>query len=150
MIVFQYFERICELESEVSVFFSNTAEIRCFKLAWTFQPKTDQKSIVLTLNIHPLTVRYTKIGGFDLSLHGWGLEDVLLYRKYASSSSFSINRAPVPSLFHDWHEKHCEKDVEAGQVKSCVKSKSVNEGSQVQLGELLFMGEANRKKIGWG
>lgn len=93
---------------------------------------------------------YTKIGGFDLSLHGWGLEDVLLYRKYASSSSFSINRAPVPSLFHDWHEKHCEMDVEAGQVKSCVKSKSVNEGSQVQLGELLFMGEAHRKKIGWG
>jgi len=93
---------------------------------------------------------YTKIGGFDLSLHGWGLEDVLLYRKYASSSSFSINRAPVPALFHDWHEKHCEMDIEVGQVKSCVKSKSVNEGSQVQLGELLFMGEGHRKKIGWG
>ena len=82
-------------------------------------------------------------------MHGWGLEDVLLYRKYASSPNFSINRAPVPYLFHDWHSKHCETNVEASQLKSCVKSKSVNEGSQVQLGELLFMGEDHRKNLGW-
>ena len=98
------------------------------------------------------TCFYKKIGGFDLNLHGWGLEDVLLYRKYASSASFSINRAPVPTLFHDWHEKQCEmgSNVESSQLRSCVKSKSVNEGSQIQLGELLFMGEDHRRKIGWG
>jgi len=80
---------------------------------------------------------YKAIGGFDLELQGWGLEDVLLYRNFVKSDQFQVIRAPVPTLFHDWHPKECT-GVSDQQIKSCYKSKSLTEGNQVMLGAKLF------------
>lgn len=94
-------------------------------------------------------IDYENIGGFDLNLKGWGMEDVLLYRAYAKSSRIKVNRAPAPSLFHDWHEKKCSHDLSPVQLSSCLKSKAINEGSQVQLGISLFKNEYDRQRTGW-
>lgn len=80
---------------------------------------------------------YKMIGGFDLDLKGWGLEDVLLYRNYVQNNMFQVIRSPVPSLFHDWHPKVCT-GVSDNQMKSCLKSKALTEGNQVMLGMQLF------------
>ena len=51
---------------------------------------------------------YIKVGGFDLSLKGWGMEDVKLYREYAKSDDYFVIRTPFSGLVHDWHEKNCD------------------------------------------
>ena len=76
-------------------------------------------------------------GGFNLNIKGWGGEDVQLYRKYVSSS-FLVVRAPARGLFHVWHEKHCSEALAPDQYVMCIQSKAVNEGSQQQLGALLY------------
>lgn len=79
---------------------------------------------------------YYTVGGFDLGLEGWGMEDVKLYREYARNDKYFITRTPIPSLVHDWHPKNC--DVSSAEYFSCLKSKIVNEGNDIMLGMELF------------
>lgn len=95
-----------------------------------------------------MTCQYKKdfddIGGFDLSIKGWGSEDVLLYRKYCRSPKYQSIRTPVNTLFHHWHPKHCDKALSLEQYNACLRTRSITEGSQIQLG-MLYLQEKGDK-----
>lgn len=80
---------------------------------------------------------FLKIGGFDLSIKGWGMEDVKLYRSYLASDLVVI-RAADKGIFHKWHSKHCSRNLTQAQFLACIKSKVKSEASHSQLGLLAF------------
>ncbi|KAG8435022.1 hypothetical protein GDO86_013112 [Hymenochirus boettgeri] len=83
---------------------------------------------------------FLTIGGFDLEVRGWGVEDVHLYRKYLREELIVV-RTPVPGLFHLWHEKHCVDELTPEQYRMCIQSKAMNEASHPHLGMLVFRDE---------
>ncbi|KAJ8248416.1 hypothetical protein GJAV_G00241800 [Gymnothorax javanicus] len=83
---------------------------------------------------------FLNIGGFDLEVKGWGVEDVHLYRKYLRSDLI-VTRTPVSSLFHLWHEKQCADELTPEQYRMCIQSKAMNEASHSHLGMLVFRHE---------
>ncbi|XP_048865017.1 chondroitin sulfate N-acetylgalactosaminyltransferase 2 [Brienomyrus brachyistius] len=83
---------------------------------------------------------FLSIGGFDLEVKGWGVEDVHLYRKYLRSE-FVVVRTPVSGLFHLWHEKLCADELTPEQYRMCIQSKAMNEASHSHLGMLVFRDE---------
>ncbi|XP_077469306.1 chondroitin sulfate N-acetylgalactosaminyltransferase 2 [Stigmatopora argus] len=83
---------------------------------------------------------FLSIGGFDLEVKGWGVEDVHLYRKYLRSDLVVI-RTPVRDLFHLWHEKQCADELTPEQYRMCIQSKAMNEASHPHLGMLVFREE---------
>jgi len=92
---------------------------------------------------------FINIGGFDLSIKGWGMEDVKLYRSYLASNLVVI-RAADRGIFHTWHPKFCSRNLTQAQFLSCIKSKVKSEASQPQLGLLAF-GEKifDEKETNW-
>lgn len=80
---------------------------------------------------------FFNVGGFDLSIKGWGGEDIALYKQYISSS-LTIIRAYDPNIFHIYHAKNCRKTLSDAQFISCLQSKAIAEGSHKQLGMLAF------------
>ncbi|KAK0149933.1 Chondroitin sulfate N-acetylgalactosaminyltransferase 2 [Merluccius polli] len=83
---------------------------------------------------------FLNIGGFDLDVKGWGVEDVHLYRKYLRSDLI-VTRTPVAGLFHLWHEKQCVDELTPEQYSMCIQSKAMNEASHSHLGMLVFQEE---------
>ncbi|KAK6293407.1 chondroitin sulfate N-acetylgalactosaminyltransferase 2 [Coregonus clupeaformis] len=83
---------------------------------------------------------FLNIGGFDLEVKGWGVEDVHLYRKYLRSDLI-VTRTPVSGLFHLWHEKQCADELTPEQYRMCIQSKAMNEASHSHLGILVFREE---------
>ncbi|XP_066548819.1 chondroitin sulfate N-acetylgalactosaminyltransferase 2 [Amia ocellicauda] len=83
---------------------------------------------------------FLSIGGFDLEVKGWGVEDVHLYRKYLRSDLIVV-RTPVSGLFHLWHEKQCADELTPEQYRMCIQSKAMNEASHSHLGMLVFREE---------
>ena len=75
--------------------------------------------------------------GFDTSIHGWGTEDVKLYRKFLGTNLVVI-RATDRGIFHRYHSKICDFALPSEQYLSCVHSKAVNEASHTQIGMLAF------------
>lgn len=80
---------------------------------------------------------FLNVGGFDLSIRGWGGEDTALYKEHLRSK-ISIIRAYDRSILHIYHPKNCRKTVSDTQFVSCLQSKAVSEGSHKQLGMLAF------------
>jgi chondroitin sulfate synthase len=66
---------------------------------------------------------FDAVGGFDLNIHGWGMEDVDLFEKVVSSH-FRVLRAPEPGLVHVYHSIHCPSDMPEQQRKMCAGSKA--------------------------
>ena len=92
---------------------------------------------------------FIKIGGFDLSIKGWGMEDVKLYRSYLASDLVVI-RAADRGIFHTWHPKYCSRNLTQSQFLSCIKSKVKSEASHSQLGLLAFGGKIfDEKETNW-
>ena len=92
---------------------------------------------------------FLNIGGFDLSIKGWGGEDVKLYRSYLASNLVVI-RAADRGIFHIWHPKFCSRNLTHAQFLSCIKSKVKSEGSHSQLGLLAFGGKIfDEKETNW-
>lgn len=80
---------------------------------------------------------YLNVGGFNLKIKGWGGEDNDLYGRLVKSP-IKIIRAPDSGLYHRWHTKHCDKSLDNIKYKHCLGAKARYEGSQRQLGLLLF------------
>ncbi|XP_057303714.1 chondroitin sulfate N-acetylgalactosaminyltransferase 1-like [Hydractinia symbiolongicarpus] len=80
---------------------------------------------------------FLNVGGFDLSIKGWGGEDVALYKQHLRSK-LTIIRAYDRGILHIYHEKNCRKTLSDAQFISCLQSKAVSEGSHKQLGMLAF------------
>jgi chondroitin sulfate N-acetylgalactosaminyltransferase 1/2 len=97
---------------------------------------------------------FKRVGGFDMdassdhSSEGWGLEDVRLYRRHLQSGFVSVVRATDPSIFHIWHEKHCNLTLPVDQYHGCIRSRALNEASHTQLGMLAFMAHDLHYKSG--
>ena len=92
---------------------------------------------------------FINIGGFDLSIKGWGMEDVKLYRSYLASNLVVI-RAADRGVFHTWHPKFCSRNLTQAQFLACIKSKVRSEASQSQLGLLAFGGKIfDEKETNW-
>uniref|UniRef100_A0A668RNX7 Hexosyltransferase n=1 Tax=Oreochromis aureus TaxID=47969 RepID=A0A668RNX7_OREAU len=151
----------CDVDIHFTLEFLNTCRLhaapsRCNRLTFVivfmcscFQPKVN-------LLIHKkdagfwrdfgfgMTCQYRSdflnIGGFDLEVKGWGVEDVHLYRKYLRSDMIVI-RTPVSGLFHLWHEKQCADELTPEQYRMCIQSKAMNEASHSHLGMLVFREE---------
>ena len=92
---------------------------------------------------------FLKIGGFDLSIKGWGMEDVKLYRNYLAGDLVVI-RAADRGIFHNWHSKYCNRNLTQAQFLACIKSKIKSEASHSQLGLLAFGGKIfDEKETDW-
>ena len=80
---------------------------------------------------------FFNVGGFDLTIKGWGMEDVKLYRSYLASK-LTVVRAYDRGIFHSYHKKKCQRNLSDEQFVSCLQSKAVSEGSHKQMGMLAF------------
>ena len=80
---------------------------------------------------------FAKSGGFDLTIEGWGEEDVRLYRAVLKSgiNAFRSNDA---DLVHIFHQKHCSADLIGEQARACQSSKKSHYASQKCLSKTYF------------
>ena len=61
---------------------------------------------------------YRSIRGFNLTIDGWGKEDVDLYEK-AVKSEFDVFRAPDKNLIHVYHDIECDDRLSNTQLSMC-------------------------------
>lgn len=83
---------------------------------------------------------FLQTGGFDLSIKGWGKEDVKLYRKYLNSM-IKVVRSVDRGVFHMYHHKYCSRNLTNTQYIACLNSKVKSEASHIQMGLLAFGGK---------
>lgn len=72
------------------------------------------------------------VGGFNVSIQGWGMEDVNLYDRVIRSN-LSIFRAIDPNLVHIYHDIHCDTSLASIQFEMCLGTKLTSLGSVPQL-----------------
>lgn len=66
---------------------------------------------------------YKSVGGFNLSIQGWGKEDVDFYEKVVKSN-IKIFRAADKDLIHIYHDVECSKDLSETQWSMCMGTKT--------------------------
>ncbi|KRZ78646.1 Chondroitin sulfate synthase 1 [Trichinella papuae] len=77
-------------------------------------------------------------GGLDLSIDGWGLEDVDLFQKLLNSTQLNLFRAPEPDLIHVYHPMVCDPSLAPLQYKMCKGSKADGYLSAADLTDLVY------------
>ncbi|KAI6207850.1 Hexosyltransferase [Aphelenchoides besseyi] len=82
---------------------------------------------------------FDEIGGFNLTIQGWGLEDVELFEKVVASKHLRVFRSPEPSLVHVFHEIKCPTDISAHQQHMCIGSKAASMASLDSLAEMFSL-----------
>ncbi|XP_043916252.1 chondroitin sulfate synthase 3-like [Protopterus annectens] len=78
-----------------------------------------------------------KVGGFDTSIQGWGLEDVDLFNKVISSG-INVFRSQEVGVVHIYHPVYCDPNLDPKQYRMCLGSKASTFASTMQLAEMWF------------
>lgn len=77
---------------------------------------------------------YQALGGFDLSITGWGTEDVTFFDGVVQSHTRRIFRSVDPGLIHVFHEVKCNSDdLDLEQRNMCLGTKGSTLGSMETL-----------------
>lgn len=66
---------------------------------------------------------YDVVGGFDLSIRGWGKEDVVFFEKVVKSKIEAF-RAADRNLIHVFHDVECGKELSDTQLSMCMGTKA--------------------------
>ncbi|XP_078033668.1 chondroitin sulfate synthase isoform X1 [Augochlora pura] len=80
---------------------------------------------------------YRAVGGFDLSIQGWGKEDVDFFEK-AVKSSIKIFRAADRGLVHVYHDVECSKDLSEVQLSMCMGTKADTYAGMETLAKMIY------------
>lgn len=80
---------------------------------------------------------YHKVGGFDLSIIGWGKEDVDLYTKFIENN-YVMFRAVDPGMTHIFHTIQCSESLESAQLIMCVNTKAQSYASSTFLANEIY------------
>nr|XP_027198722.1 chondroitin sulfate synthase 1-like [Dermatophagoides pteronyssinus] len=63
-----------------------------------------------------------KIGGYNTTINGWGIEDVNLYDRFILNN-FTIFRSTDPDLIHVYHSIDCDRKLSTLQYEMCLGTK---------------------------
>ncbi|XP_072889074.1 chondroitin sulfate synthase 1 [Hemitrygon akajei] len=74
-------------------------------------------------------------GGFNISIQGWGMEDVDLYNKVIQVGLKPFRSQEV-GIVHIHHPIYCDPNLEPNQYKMCLASRASTYGCAQQLAEL--------------
>ena len=91
---------------------------------------------------------YTRTGGFDPKIEGWGGEDVKLASRVLSRG-LDILRAPDPALSHRYHDKVCSTQLTPTQFSSCISSRNEDLADRTKLAEYVFYLEEKCRTKDW-
>ena len=85
---------------------------------------------------------YRKLKGFDISMRGWGEEDIDLLDQVLKSD-LEVFRSPDPGLVHNWHPKMCDKGriTNPAAYEHCLQSRGENLADRVELSRYVFESE---------
>lgn len=75
---------------------------------------------------------FDRLGGFDLNIKGWGLEDVQLFETLIKSN-LTVYRIADDSLVHKFHSVDCDKNLEKSQFTMCLGTKASTYGSEKHM-----------------
>ncbi|KAJ8343932.1 hypothetical protein SKAU_G00312610 [Synaphobranchus kaupii] len=76
-----------------------------------------------------------RAGGFDVSIQGWGLEDVDLFNKFIQSGT-RVFRSADPGIVHVHHPVVCDPQLDARRYKMCLGSRASSYADTLQLAQL--------------
>lgn len=80
---------------------------------------------------------YEAVGGFDLSIQGWGKEDVDFFEKVVKSN-IKIFRAADKDLVHVYHDVECSNDLSGTQLSMCMGTKADTYAGMETLAEMIY------------
>ncbi|KAH8042536.1 hypothetical protein HPB51_023864 [Rhipicephalus microplus] len=76
------------------------------------------------------------VGGLDVSIRGWGKEDVDLFDRVVASN-LTVVRAPDPGLVHVFHPVRCSPDLASAQFDMCLGTKWNSVASERTLAAII-------------
>lgn len=71
---------------------------------------------------------YLSLGGFNMTITGWGFEDVTFFDAVVKSN-LTIVRSVDPNLVHVYHPVDCDNNLELAQKSMCLGTQSSTFGS---------------------
>jgi hypothetical protein len=80
---------------------------------------------------------YTAVGGLDIEIEGWGLEDVLLYEAILKAK-LEVLKVPDPALTHRWHESRCPDTLTTQQHSDCLGSLYEGVADKKELAQYIY------------
>nr|XP_039274123.1 chondroitin sulfate synthase 1-like [Styela clava] len=76
---------------------------------------------------------FEKTGGFDLSIEGWGLEDLRFCTAVIEKAGFAVFKSNEPSMIHVYHDKNCPEELSKKQYQDCLNSRAQHYGPKSYL-----------------
>nr|CAB3230912.1 chondroitin sulfate synthase 1-like [Phallusia mammillata] len=80
---------------------------------------------------------FLKAGGFDLTIEGWGEEDIRLYLSFLRSG-LDVFRSKQADLIHIFHSKFCDPALTGEQARACQRTRASHFASQTCLAKTFF------------
>ncbi|XP_067680985.1 uncharacterized protein [Haliotis asinina] len=76
-------------------------------------------------------------GNFDISLHGWGMEDIEFYHQ-CLMSNLQVFRTVDLGLWHIYHTRHCDPHLRQERLEMCHSSRQELEMSHSSLAAIVL------------